>query len=105
MEVFAHVRKSLPYIGYLDYDPPRPKTTIASLVVALFIILYGAIQSIWFIVYEAQTFDEFGKATTALDICVYAFIVCIIMRTQQSSFLAMFRGMETLFRQRKMIHS
>lgn len=102
MKVFAYIRESLPLIGLLEFDPVRRQfISIASLGFAYFLIVYGAITAIWFVAFEAQTFDEFTKTIVSFVICVYAFMVCIVYLWRNNAFLAMFKEMENTFAARK----
>lgn len=102
MKVFAYIRKSLPLIGVLEFDPLKSQFIgIVLLGFAYFLIVYGATTAIWFVAFEAQTFDEFTKTIISFVICVYAFMVCTVFRWQKEAFLAMFKEMESTFGARK----
>lgn len=102
MKVFASIRKSLPLIGVLEFDPLRSYfISIALLGFAYFLIFYGAITALWFAAFKAQTFDEFTKTIVSLVICVYTFMVCTVLRWRKKAFLAMFMEMEKTFGARK----
>lgn len=103
MKVFAMIRKVLPIIGVLDFYPAKRNfLTIVLIGNAFGLIIYGAVTAIWYIVFEARTFDEYAKASASLTICTYAFMVSTAIRLRQDSFETMFKSMETLFMERKL---
>lgn len=102
MKVFALIRKLLSLVGLFDFNPIKITFLTAILIcISFFLIIYGAVSEIWFMVFEARTFDDSAKACTSLIVCTYVFMVSSAIRLRRNTLGAMFKAMETLFRERK----
>lgn len=102
MKVFAMIRKILPFIGLLDFNPNKRQILTTILIGLTFgLIIYGIASEVWFIAFEARAFDEYAKASGALIIATYAFMVSTAIQFRQGNMEHLFGAMETFFKKRK----
>lgn len=95
MNIFAGIRKSLPVIGIIPFENPNgPKIAIALRIIVIVSILYGGATVIWFIAFEAVTYDEITKAYASVDIDFYALLAFSILLMKRDSLLELLKDID-----------
>lgn len=102
MKILARVRKSLPFVGILEFEELGSSSITHFLRVVVFALLaYGGSMAFRFILFQAVSFDDITKAFSSFDIYVYISAIYVAMLMQQKSFSIIFTALEKQIEERR----
>lgn len=103
MAIFAGIRKSLPVIGIIPFNHPNGSLiAIIQRIVVIAFIGYGGATVLWFIAFEAVTYDEITKAYSSVDIDLYGLSAFIILLIQRDSLLRLLDDLDAKMNEREL---